>query len=102
MIADRRSTRMQNIDRPADIQPFPQPTGAPRPCVDPRSSHLVRCLECPDRITSDGGEFRHVLQRATIRSPEVERAVGLPCDLVSLFVDGSMMASAEQYQVRQL
>jgi len=39
--------------------------------------------------------------KAGVRTPEVERSVGLAIDLISLFVDRAVVATTKQREIRQ-
>jgi len=77
---------MQDIDRVAHIQALPQPGRARRPR---EQVQLLRVVLCPERLDRIGGHCdrgRNIGQDPAVRSPERERPVGLPIDLISLFV----------------
>jgi hypothetical protein len=92
---------MQDVDRPSQIQPFPEPAGARRPRIEAKAVRVVTCTESLDGITRHRGRRRHHRQRAAIRSPEAERPVGPARDLVTLLVHRSVMPAAEECQVRE-
>ena len=68
--------RVQDVDGPAHIQPFPEPAGARRPRVDVKTDRVVTRAERRDGITGHGSRRRHLGQRAAIRPPKLERPVG--------------------------
>jgi hypothetical protein len=96
-----RGQRMQDVDRPADIQSFPQPAGARRPGVDVEVSRDVIRSEDVRRVGGHHRWRRDIRQRPPVRPPELERAVVLSIDPISLLVDRSMMPAAEQREVRE-
>jgi hypothetical protein len=92
---------MQDVDRPADIQPFPQPARASRPRVDAEASRDVLCPEDGCRIGRDCDRQRNVKNEPAIRPPELQRAVGLSLDLEALLVDRSVVTATQQGEVRE-
>ena len=92
---------MQDIDRPAHIQPLPQPGGACRPCMEAESLHLVPRPECLHRISGHRDGRRHLGEEPAVWPPELERAIGHSLDLVTLLVHRAMMPPTEQREVRQ-
>src|SRR5688572_17402671 len=54
-----------------------------------------------DRIGGHRGRGRHLGQQPAVRSPELERAVGLSIDLIAFLVHGAVMAATEQSEVRE-
>ena len=93
--------RVQDVDRPPHIQPFPEPAGARRPRVEVQAVRVVRGAERRDGISGHRPRRRHLRQRAAVRSEEPERAVGPPRDLVALLVDGAVMSAAKKREVRE-
>ena len=61
----------------------------------------VSRLENLHRIGGYRSRRRHLGQRATIGLAELERPVWGSIDLVALLVDGAVMATAEQGEVRE-
>lgn len=68
--------RMQDVDRPTQIQALAEPASARRPRVDTKALRVVRRQENLDGITEHCSRRRHLRQRAAIRPPELERPVG--------------------------
>ena len=93
--------RVQDVDRPAYVQAFPQPTGAGRARMKMKPLSDVSRLENLHRIGGYRSRRRHLGQRATIGLAELERPVWGSIDLVALLVDGAVMATAEQGEVRE-
>ena len=92
---------MQDADRPAHVNALSQPARARRPRVQVKPSRLVPRSERPDGIVGDRRRGRDIGQRSPVRSPEPQLAVGLLFHLVSLLVDGAVMAPAEHHEVRK-
>src|SRR5438309_11672502 len=65
--------RVQDVDRPPDIQSLPEPTRTPRPRGDSKALRVVTRSESLDRITRHFGGRRH-LRRVTARSGSPPRA----------------------------
>jgi hypothetical protein len=92
---------MKDVDRPADIQPFPQPAWASAPGVDVEASRDVIGSKDVRRIRGDCNRERNVRNESTIRPPKLQRAVGLSLDLEALLVDRAVVTATEQREVRQ-
>jgi hypothetical protein len=90
---------VQDVDRPSQIQPLPEPAGARRPRVDANAVRVVTRAESRDGITGHGGRWRHLGQRAAVRSPEPERPVGPALDLEALLVHRPVMPAAQHREV---
>lgn len=90
---------MKDVDRPADIQPFPQPAGGGRPCVDVEASRDVLCSEDVHRIGGHPRRRRDIGQGPTIRPSELQCAVRLLLDPIPLLVDGSVVTPTKQREV---
>src|SRR5438093_374265 len=93
--------RVQDVDRPAYVQAFPQPTRHRRACVDPKPLRRV------PRSQNVGGIVRHVWRRRdfgqwpAVRAQESQFAVGQSLHLITLLVHRAMVAPTEQRQVRE-
>jgi hypothetical protein len=86
---------MQHVDRPAHVEPLPEPLGEPRARVE---LEPLRDALRPERARWIGGHrrpWRHVGQDAAIRAPELEGPVGPSLDLVALFVHCPVMPAAQ-------
>ena len=92
-------SRVQDVDRPAHIQPLPEPAGACRPRVDAKAVRVVTSAERLDGISRYCGRCGHLGQWAPIRPPESELPVGPARDLVALLVHRSMMPATEHREV---
>jgi hypothetical protein len=92
---------MQDVDRPAHVQPFPEPLGEPRARMELEPlRHALR----PERARRIGGHRRwrgHVGQNLAVRAPELERAVGPSLDSVALLVHRPVMPAAQEREIRQ-
>jgi hypothetical protein len=64
--------------------------------VETKPLRLVPHPEGRDRIAGHRGGGWDLWQRAAVRPPEVERAIGPSVDLVALLVDGAVVPAAEQ------
>jgi hypothetical protein len=86
---------MEHVDRPADLQALAEPAGAGRPWVDVEPLRGVVRSKPLHRIGGCRSRLRHLGQEPAVRSPEPERAVGLPIDLKALLVDCSVVPATE-------
>ena len=96
-----RGERMQDADRPPEIQTLPQPARARRPRVQSEPLRVVPLSEGLDRIRGHRRGRRDIRQRSAIRPPELERAVGLSIHLIALLVYRAMVPATEERKVRQ-
>ena len=92
---------MQDGERVTQIQALPQPGRARRPRVQAEPLRVVLCAERLDRIGGHRGWRRDVGQQLAVRSPELQRAVGLSLDLIALLVHRAVMAATEQRKIRE-
>jgi hypothetical protein len=87
--------RMQHVDGPAHVQPFPGPlseSGA-RVEIEP-----LRGVLRPDRSGRIGGHrrrWRYLRQWAAVRAQELERSVDPTLEMVALFVHRPVMTATE-------
>ena len=92
---------MQDIDRPAHVEPLSEPARRRRPGVDVKA---VRLMPSSQRI---GGLRRHCSRsrargyQSAIRPAELQFASRLPLDLVALFMHRAVMTTAKQREIRQ-
>ena len=92
---------MQDIDRPAHVQRFPEPTRARRPRVEVESLRVVPSSQNSHGIGGYLGRRRDFGQYTTVRPPESELAVALSLDVVALLVDRAMVPATEQGKIRE-
>ena len=92
---------VQDVDRPAHIERFSQPARARRPRVQVKAGCFVLRSECLDGIVGDRWRRRDIGQTSSVRSPEPQLPVELSFYLISLLVDGAVMAPAEHREVRE-
>ena len=90
---------VQHVDRPDDIQAFPEPARARRPRVESKSQRFVPRPQSRDRIRGQRDRRRDVGQQAAVRPPEPERAVGLGIDAIALLVDRAVVSATEEREV---
>jgi hypothetical protein len=92
---------MQDVDRPGHIQALAAPHCRCRSRVDVESVPDVRGAEGLKRIGGHHRCRRDVGQHSPVRSPELQRAVGLSGDLIAFFVHGAVMPPTEQREIRE-
>lgn len=85
---------MQDGERPADVEPLAQPAGARGPRAEPNPQRGMLLVQRRNRIRGHSDRRRHLRERAAIRPPELERAVGSSRDPVALFMYRVVMATA--------
>ena len=90
---------VQDVDRPGQIQPLPEPAGARRPRVEAKALRVVTRAESLDGIIGHSARRRYLRQRAAVRPPEPERPVGPALGLVTLLVHRPVMPAAEEREV---
>ncbi len=96
-----RGQGVQDVDRPAEIQPLPEPVRARRPRVESESLGVVPRAQGLDRIGGQRDRWRDVGQGAAVRPLEPERAVGLSIEVKALFVDRAVVPATEPGEVRE-
>jgi hypothetical protein len=92
---------MEHVDRVADVEALPLPhwrRGA-RAHDDP--GLVVEHFHNACGIRQHLRRARDVRHDATIRTAKAKLTIGLSIDLITLLVDGAVMAAAEQYEVRE-
>ena len=92
---------MQDADGPADVQAFPQPARhcGPRVRVEP-----VRFIPRSDDFHGIAAHLRRTWdlgQDLAVWAAESKLAIRLSIELVSLLMDGAMVAAAEQGEIRE-
>ena len=69
--------------------------------TEPKVLRGVTGPEQGDGIPLASWRPRHLGERAAVRPPEAERAIGLAARLIALLVNGAVMATAEKGEIRQ-
>ncbi len=92
---------MQDLDRVAHIETLPKPAGARRVRMELEAGCFVSRSERFDGIVVEHCRRWDIGQRPSVRPSERQFTVGKVLYLVSLFVDGSVMAAAEHREVRE-
>ena len=90
---------MQHVDRPAHVEPLPEPARASRTRVNVKPPLGVSRPERLDRILRHRRGRRHLRQLSTVRSPEPQCPVRLSLDPIALLVHRVMMASTQQREI---
>jgi hypothetical protein len=90
---------MQHVDRVADVEPLSLPSWrcGPWPHDDP--GLVVVRLDGADRVGRSLRRTRHIRNHATVRAAEAKLTIRLSIDLITLLVDGPVMAATEQHEV---
>ena len=105
-----RAVTIPGVGWPADAgrrsrspHPAARPATTGTPCARAGVSPCASCCarSACDRIGGHRGRRRHVGQRPAVRSPELERAVGLSLDLIALLVHRAVVPATEQREVRE-
>ena len=92
---------MQDVDHPAHVEALAQPPRARRQRVQVEPCRFIPCSERLDGIGGDCWWRRDIGQRSSVRSPEPQLAVGLSVHLISLLMDGAVVAPTEHREVRE-
>ena len=92
---------MQDVERVTQIQALAQPGRARRPRMQAEPLRVVLRAERLDRIGGNRGRGRDVGEQLAVRTPELQRAIGLSIDLIALLVHRAVMSPTEQREVRQ-
>jgi hypothetical protein len=92
---------MQDIDRPAHIEAFPQPSRARRPRMQMKALPVVLRSKDLDRVTRHGHGWWGLGQEPAIRPTEPKRAVRLSIDAIALLVERTVMPATQQREVRE-
>ena len=94
-----RRERMEDVDRPADIQALSEPAGTRRSGVEAQPLSVVTPLESADRIGGHLGRRWDLGQGLAIRPTEPKRAVEPAMDSVALLVNRAVMPATEQREI---
>ena len=92
---------MQDIDRVAHVERFAEPAWTKRVRIETKPRVLIPRSERANRIAGDRWRSRHVGEQMSVWCPEPQLTVGPSLDLISLLVDGAVMAPAQHREVRQ-
>src|SRR5437870_7402202 len=92
---------MQHADRPAEVEALAHPARHRRPRVNLKSLRVVSRAENLNGIRGNGRRSRDGGEGRAVGSPKAERSVGLAIDLVPLLVDGAVVATTKQREIRQ-
>jgi hypothetical protein len=84
---------MQDGERVAQIEALTQPGRARRPRVHAEPLRVVLCAERLDRIGGHRRRGRDVGKQLAVRSPELQRAVGLSLHLIALLVHRAVVTA---------
>jgi len=95
------SQRVQDVDRPADVQALPQPTRGGRPRVQHKPFGIVPRSQDFHGIAEYLRGGRNLRQKLAVRSVEPKLAVGLSNELIALLVNGAMVPATEQGKIRE-
>src|SRR2546426_10787452 len=92
---------MQDADRVAHVEPFPQPARhrGPRVQVDPVC--LVARTQRMHGIARYRGRRRDLRQDLTVLATEAKLATRLSIELIAFFVNGAVMPATEQGEIRE-
>jgi len=66
-----------------------------------QSLNVILRAQDTDRIGGDSWRARHFGHKPSVRTPEPQLTAGLTVDLVTLLVDGAMVAPAQHREVRE-
>ena len=88
-----RGQRMQDVDRPADIQAFAPPARRRGVRVHVQPVRSMPRAEITHGITRRLGRWRDIGDDAPIRPAEPQLAIRVAIDLVALLVDGAMVTA---------
>jgi hypothetical protein len=92
---------MQDIDRVADVQALSEPAGSCGMRMQGKSRRLVSLSQDAHRIGGRLGRRWHLGQKQAARPAELKLAIGASIELITLFVDGAVVAATQQREVRE-
>ena len=84
---------MHDVDRPTHVQTLSQPAWSRGPRVKAKPFRLVLRPQDIHRIARNLGRRRDLGQKLAVGAAELELAIRLPIDLVTLLVDSAVMAA---------
>ena len=92
---------MQDADGIAEVQALSQPSRRRRPRVQAEAFFLVPGADHRHWVATQIWTTRDIGENVAIRAAETKLAIRLALDLKALFMDGAMVATAEQRKIRQ-
>ena len=92
---------MQDADGPADVQALPQPARCRSARVQVEPVRFIPRSEDLHRIAAHLRRIRDLGQDLAVWAAESKLAIRLSIELVSLLMDGTMVAAAEQGEIRE-
>jgi len=90
---------MQDVDRPADVEPLSEPARHRCPRVQVKAVRFVPCSQHSDRIAGRRGRRRALEQQPAVWALEAEFSVELALDLVALLVNCPVVSATQERQV---
>jgi hypothetical protein len=92
---------MQDVDRVGDIEAFAQPPRERCPRVQVKPLRLVPRAQDLRRIGGHAEGRRDLGERAAVRSPEPQLAIGRSFDVAAAFMNGAVVPATEHGEIRQ-
>src|SRR4030095_14734882 len=92
---------MQDVDCPAHVEAFSQPSWTCCPCVEAQPLSVVARLEHLDGIGGHCDPGRHLREPLPIGASERQRAVGLSLYLLALLVHRAVVPATEHGKIRE-
>ncbi len=92
---------MQDADGPADVQALPEPARCRSARVQVKPVRFIPRSEDLHRIAAHLRRMRDLGQNLAVGAAETKLAIRLSIELVSLLMDGAMVAAAEQSEIRE-
>src|SRR5262249_5103381 len=92
---------MQHADCVPEVQPFSMPVGRRRPRVQAQAFGFIPRADHRRRIATYLRPTRDLRQKITVRPSEAKLAIRSSLDLVAFLMNGAMVPTAEQGEVRE-
>src|SRR2546428_6687429 len=92
---------VQDVDGPAHVQALPQPPRGGRPRVQDKPLSIVPRSYDFHRIAGQFTRRRDLGQKLAVRAAEPKLAVGVSIELVTLLVNGAVVAATEHGEIRE-
>ena len=92
---------MQDVNRVADIQSFPEPARRRRVGIQGKSVRLMARSDDRDWIARHLPRSRNVWHDQAVRAPKLQRTVHSALDLIPLLVDRPVVSATQQREVGQ-